>query len=136
MHLQLHTAGSADDGVLDLKYFFPAGNFMSVLKKEDIARPVRRAETVAVPELGGEVIVRQMTLPLYREMLHYSLNHDGEVPVGRVLADCVVDADQVPVFDEAEWDVWSTAHFTVVVTLYEKIERLSGLRDLEATAKN
>ncbi len=107
-----------------------------VLKKADIARPVRRAETVAVPEFGGEVIVRQMTLPLYREVLRHSLAHEGEVPVARVLADCVVDADQAPVFDEAEWDVWSTAHFPAVAALYERIERLSGLRDLEATAKN
>lgn len=109
---------------------------MTVLKKADIARPTRRAETVAVPELGGEVIVRQMTLPLYREVLRYSLSHEDEVPVARVLADCVVDADQAPIFDEAEWEVWSTAHFTVVVRLYEVIERLSGLRDGEATAKN
>lgn len=109
---------------------------MSVLKKEDIARPVRRSETVTVPELGGDVIVRQITLSLYREALRYSMEHEHEVPIARILADCVVDADQAPVFDEAEWEVWSTGHFNVVVVLYEKIERLSGLRDREATAKN
>lgn len=107
-----------------------------VLKKEDIARPVRRAETVDVPELGGEVIVRQITLSLYREALRFSMTHDDEVPIARILADCVVDADQKPVFDEAEWEVWSTAHFPVVIRLYDKIEQLSGLRELEATAKN
>jgi hypothetical protein len=122
---------------------------MTVLKKSDIARPVRRKETVEVPELGGEVILQQMTLQLYVDFAVRGMTvtlpggPDDAKAAGRargtspapVLAACVLDADDQPIFDEAEWESWGMAHRDAAFRLYNRIRALSGM-DVEQTAKN
>lgn len=108
---------------------------MGVLNKADIPRPTRRSETFEVTELGGEIIVRQMTLQLYNESLIYAARHNGAAPMATLLAACVVDVNYVPIMDEDEWEAWGALNSAAAYRLYQKIRDLSGL-DLEAAAKN
>jgi hypothetical protein len=116
-----------------------------------VARPVRKQETVEVPELGGEVILQQMTLQLYVDFAVRGMAvtvHDGKnkkdkaaVNTARgtspapVLASCVLDADGEPIFDEDEWESWGMANRSASFRLYNRIRALSGM-DVEETAKN
>ena len=144
---------------------------MTVAKRSDIKRPVRKKEAIAVPELSDkDVVVRQMTLGLYLEVMSSGMSADdlnllrvvreaqesgkpipdavrrsfaerGEmnpkpIPVCRVLADCVVDADEQPIFSEEEWEAWGMLHKEVPFMLYKRIEVLSGITTVEAAAKN
>lgn len=103
-----------------------------VVAKKDVARPVRRAETVATEDLG-EVVVRQMALTPYLDSVRRAVN--GELPIAAMLADCVVDAAGEPIFSEAEWEVWGARHLKTMWVLYDKVRALSNL-DPEAAEKN
>lgn len=104
-----------------------------VVEKKDIARPVRRAETVATEDLG-EVVVRQVTLSAYLDIVRRNLA-GGEMPIAAMLADCVVDAAGEPIFSEPEWEVWGARHLKTMWVLYDKVRALSNL-DPEAAEKN
>ena len=106
-----------------------------VIKKSDIARPVRRSEVMQVDELKGEVVIQQMTLEMYLSMLKYGSTHDNTAPMSMVLAACVLDADGTPVFDEQEWEAWAPANLKIVFELYARIKKLSGV-DLDDAVKN
>lgn len=103
-----------------------------VVAKKDVARPVRRAETVATEELG-EVVVRQIVLKPYLASVYRATK--GELPIAAMLADCVVDAAGEPIFSEAEWEVWGARHLKTMWVLYDKVRALSNL-DPEAAEKN
>lgn len=106
-----------------------------VMTKAGISRPVLKRETVMVEALGGEVILQQMTLQLYLETIRYGMAHENTAPIAKVLAACVLDADDQPIFDEPEWEAWSPGHLTATFELYAKIKSLTGI-DLEEAAKN
>ena len=106
-----------------------------VMTKADIPRPVLQRETVQVEALDGEVIIQQMTLQLYLETIRYGMANENTAPIAKVLAACVLDADDQPVFDEAEWEAWAPGHLIATFDLYAKVKTLSGI-DLEKAAKN
>jgi hypothetical protein len=108
---------------------------MTVIKREDVPRPVRKKETVACADLGGDVIVQQLTLQQYLETTRISAQHHNTAQIACLLADCIVDADGTPIFSEDEWNAWAPAHLEAVFALFQKVRALSGL-DLEAAAKN
>lgn len=121
---------------------------MTVVKKGQVPRPVRKKETVEVEELGGEVVLQQMTLQLYVDFAVRGMSvsvQDGEkkaqISAARgsspapVLAQCVLDADDQPIFTEEEWEAWGMQHRDVAFRLYNRIRALSGM-DVEETAKN
>jgi hypothetical protein len=95
------------------------------LKKADIARPLLPMEAVDVPEIGGEVIVRGLTLSQRLE-LGVKFRDAGFRQMPEMLARCVVDADHEPVFDADEWEAFGAKHFDVVLRLADKAQRLSG----------
>lgn len=109
---------------------------MALLKKSQIASPVLPKETVDVAELGGEVVVRGLLLS-ERLALYAGAGDDGrvfaQIPV--LLAQTVVDADNAPVFDAAQWEAFGAQHMEAALRLFAVAKRLSGL-DAEAAAKN
>ena len=107
---------------------------MAVLKKANIAAPVLPMETIEVPELGGEVIVRGMLLR-DRIGLFFDAEKNGHGQLSKVLAATVVDADHVPVYTQDEWEAFGATHSATVIRLFDVARRLSGL-DAEAAAKN
>lgn len=94
---------------------------MPVLKKKDVRRPVLARETVQVNALGGEVVVRGMTLA---ERLRASQAQDY-AGVAMTLASCVLDADDEPVLTQAEWEAFPD--IGEAVALYAKVSQLSLL---------
>ena len=106
------------------------------LTKAQITRPVLKKEAVAVPELGGEVIVRGLLLS-ERFALFSGINEANAkfLQMPRLLSMVVVDAEGAAVMTEQEWDVFGAESFTAMSALFEVAKRLSGL-DAEVVAKN
>lgn len=107
---------------------------MAIVKKGDVSRPVRKEETVEIAELGGEVIVRQMTLPLYLSVVRAG-SEKGDPQLSKVLSECVVDSDRFPIFSEEEWDAWGIQHLDASIRLYNRIRDLSGIDEGQAEKK-
>lgn len=106
---------------------------MALLKKAEIPAPVLPQETVDVPELGGEVIVRGLLLK--DRIALFSAAESGGAQLSRLLAATVVDADQVPVYTTEQWEQFGAQHFGAALALFGVARRLSGL-DAEVAEKN
>lgn len=107
------------------------------LKKSQIKPPVLPQETVEVPELGGEIVVRGLLL---RERLVLFDDARGEDAarfghLTQVLACCVVDAAGERIYSVDEWEQFGAVHFEAALRLFNVALRLSGL-DVEAAKKN
>lgn len=106
--------------------------------------------TVAVAELGGEVIVRGMLLS--ERMALSALSADladvqsgetaeqaqrraGREIVFYTLSRCVVLADDAPLYTAAQWDAFGAQHPGAVLDLYKHARQLGG-HDEDDNAKN
>ena len=111
---------------------------MATLSSADAAAhlPVLPRETVAVPALGGDVIVRDLRLS-ERLSLFSNLRQDGRnyESIGRLLSLCVIDAAGTPLLSEDQWEELGGGHFDQVFDLFKVARKLSGL-DAEAVEKN
>jgi len=98
------------------------------LDKSTIVRPVLRKQAVPVETLGGEVILRQLTLS---EMLE--LGNDSrqgatrEHEIARVLSWCAIDADGHPLLSIDEWLAWGASCLDDAFNLYKVVIALTGL---------
>jgi hypothetical protein len=98
------------------------------LDKSTIVRPVVRKETVPAESLGGEVIVRQLTLS---EMLalgtraREGASQDDEI--AQVLAWCAIDPKGDALMTLDEWQAWGAGNLGEAFKLYEVAIRLTGL---------
>jgi hypothetical protein len=93
---------------------------MAVLNKDNIARPTAPKEVVDVIELGGEVIVRGVTLTQRIDLAN-------NPSIAKALSYCVVDAENNPIFNEQEWEDFGANQFAVCMSLFQKAKKLSGL---------
>lgn len=111
---------------------------MPALKRSDLAAPELPRETVAVPALGGDVIVRGLRLS-ERLALFAGLRTDADGRsydhIAKLLAATVVDDDGAPLLTEAEWEAFGGRHFEAVLALFGVARRLAGL-DAEVIEKN
>lgn len=124
---------------------------MALVKRGSLPHPALAEETVAVEPLGGEVLVRGMSL---RERLAFavrartgertpSMEEDRETfeNVSHVLSWCVLDADRERLMTPAQWEAWGSAHTADAMRLFGIAKRLSlmATEDVEkksATALN
>ena len=111
----------------------------SILSIQDLS-----AETVAVPEWGGDVSIRTMT-GAERDGWEASLS-----PVGagagpnlanlraRLLVKCIVDEQGKRIFDDGDADALGAKSAAAVERLFSVAQRLNGLspRAVEDAAKN
>lgn len=106
------------------------------LTRDSITLPQLPRETVAVPALGGDVIVTGLRLR-DRLALFAGLRKEGgnNGHVATLLAATVVDDNGAKLLTEAEWEAFGGQHFGEVVDLFGVACRLSGL-DAEAAEKN
>lgn len=109
---------------------------MALLNKSQIASPVLPRETVDVPALGGEVVVRGLLFS-ERLALFARVDKDGKAfaEIPELLALTVLDGEGAAVFTAAEWEAFGAQHMEALLGLFAVAKRLSGL-DAEAAAKN
>lgn len=98
-----------------------------VLTKASIVAPTLPRETVSVPSLGGDVVVRGLRLS---ERLAMSMNVTQSerfrmVPV--LLELTVIDADDAPVFSADQWEDFGALHLDDAMALFDVAKRLSGM---------
>ena len=106
---------------------------MALLKKANIPAPVLPQETVEVPELGGEVVVRGMLLQDRIDLL--SAAREGNAKLSGLLAATVVDGDGVQIYTQQQWEQFGAAHYAAALRLFEVAQKLSGL-NAEVAEKN
>ena len=106
------------------------------INRNDLARPALPRETVAMPALGGDVIVRGLLLG-ERLGLFADVREDGKsyAHISKMLAAAVVGDDGLALMTEAEWEVFGGQQFSAVLELFAVARRLSGL-DAEVIEKN
>ena len=107
-----------------------------VISRDSLKPPTLPKETVACPELGGDVVIRG-PLASARIALQRIATDDASIeklaPV--LLASSVVDADDRPLFTQEEWDAWGGANYPAYLNLFNVAMRLWGF-DGEANRKN
>lgn len=117
---------------------------MAVLKRGAVAAPTVPKETIEVPALGGEVIVRGLLLTerlasqnqmvaLRKAQADHTGDLNAIIPV--LLALCVLDADSLPLWTQDQWQAFGARHPAQAVELFNAAWRLSGF-DEAAQAKN
>ena len=104
------------------------------IKRSEITAPALPKESAFVASLGGEVIVRGLLLK-DRLALFADTGSSGHAHVSRLLAACVVDADNQQLFTQDEWEAFGAAHFDEALELFKVVRRVSGL-DAEVIEKN
>lgn len=120
------------------------------LTKHQIRRSLLPKETVAMPALGGDVIVRGMLLD--EKLLNTSLqaterepgageseqdarNRAGVLMVSRVLAWCVTDEAGEPLMTRQEWREFGGINLEEALAAFNVALRLSGF-DMKEAEKN
>lgn len=106
------------------------------LNRQNLVKPELPRETVAVPALGGDVIVRGMMLG-ERLALFSDLREEGKhySHISKILAATVIGDDGKRLMDEADWEAFGGLHFNEALDLFSVARRLSGL-DAEVVEKN
>lgn len=113
---------------------------MASLTRKNLTAPVLRKQAVPCPGLGGDVVVRMLTLS-ERLALHEGLREAGEgrgryVQMAALLAVAAVDAETgEPLMGTAEWDLFAAQHTDDAMAVLEAAKRLSGF-DGEDVEKN
>lgn len=106
-----------------------------MIKKSAMSVPTLLEEVVAVPELGGEVLVRGMLL---KDRLEISIV-DGYARMASMLACCVFadneKGEKVPLYEAEEWERVGAKHYTATLKLWDIARRLSDI-DGEQAEKN
>lgn len=100
-----------------------------VLRKSDIKPPVLPKETVDVPALGGEVIVRGLMLSERLTIATALTQEDKLRLVPLLLSKTVMDAEGQQVFTEAEWETFGTRYLDSAMNLFDVARRLSGMEE-------
>lgn len=98
---------------------------MALLRREQVAPPRLEEEVVNVPELGGDVIVRAMTLVERLDLARNTATNVERLPM--MLASVVLDADRNPLFNMEQWNAFGGKHADALFNLWDVARRLSGL---------
>lgn len=122
---------------------------MAFIKSDGLTPPELATETVAVEALGGDVRVRAMLLSERLGMEQRitrlrSASSDKSAAeetnwlaiVPDVLALCVLDGSNRPVFSKTKWENWGSVNFASSVQLFNVAWRLSGLGGESTDPKN
>lgn len=105
-----------------------------MILKSATPAPSLPEETVSVPELGGEVLVRGLLL---KDRLTIALA-EGYERMAAMLAACVFAHDDkgqpTPLYTADEWERFGSRHYAAAINLWDVTRRLSDM-DGEAAEK-
>lgn len=106
-----------------------------MILKSATPAPSLPEETVSVPELHGEVLVRGLML---KDRLAIALA-DGYERMAAMLAACVFAHDDkgmpVPLYTAEEWERFGSRHYTAAINLWDVTRRLSDMEGEAAEKK-
>jgi hypothetical protein len=115
---------------------------MPVINKQSVKAPLPpEPRVVAVPELGGEVIVRPLGLS-NRLAMHAdvrAMNGNGQAAfahIAALLAHAVVDEHFAPIFTAEEWEAWGADNMGPAMMLWDAAFEVSGLDKEDAEKKS
>ena len=123
---------------------------MALIERSQVKAPSLPRETVAVPALGGDVIVRglllsermqlsslnaQLAEPAPGETEAQARSRAGGHLVSFTLARSVELADGKPLYTQQEWDAFGADHPEAALDLFKRARVLGG-QDREEAAKN
>lgn len=115
---------------------------MALIKRGDLAAaPELRREIVAVEALGGDVAVVELglaeRLDFEKTLASAKLSKRSvtNALMGQMLASCVLDAEDEPIYDAKEWQAWGARNRNAAVQLFNVAFRLSGF-DGNENSKN
>ena len=93
-------------------------------------------ETVNVASLGGEVIVRALTLSERLNLYSVAVGTDnGFEHIAKLLNVSVIDPNGFPLLTADEWEQFGGQEMADTLNLFDVVRRLSGLES-EVVAKN
>ena len=96
------------------------------ISRDKLRRPSLPKEAVDVPALGGEVVVRGMTLSERLDLWSGSVSY---AQIAKALAVCVSLDDGKPALTADEWEAFGGANLAAAIDLFDVVKRLSGLGD-------
>ncbi len=94
------------------------------LSRDKLRRPSLPKETVDVPALGGEVVVRGMLLAERLELWSGTVTYSQ---IAKALAACVLLDDGKPALTVDEWEAFGGTNLDDAISLFQVVKRLSGL---------
>lgn len=100
---------------------------MSVIKRGAVVAPAIGRETIEVPEMGGEVVVRGMTMAerLVTGSADAGIDQMSQITFG--LSRCVLIDDGEPLFTQDQWEAYGAKNLDVAIRLWTAVRRLSLL---------
>lgn len=103
---------------------------MTRVKKGEIKTLALPEQLVEVSELGGEVLIRGLSLS--DRLSLGSREGSGVQRVAQMLALCILDADGEPVFTVEQWEAFGAQYFATTMNLWDVARTLSGMKSEEA----
>jgi len=105
------------------------------LSREEIIAAIgdkkREVERIDVPEWGGTVCIRRLSVAdLKATGFLEGINDSGEVPI-RVLLACIADENGDALFTMDDADILANADFQTVLTVFTEAARVNGLSSKE-----
>lgn len=94
------------------------------LSRDKLKRPALPKESVDVPALGGEVIVRGMFLSERLELWSGTVTY---AQIAQALSKCVSLDDGKPALTADEWEAFGGQYLDEAIALFRVVKRLSGL---------
>lgn len=100
------------------------------LSREQIfaARALRKPEPLEVPEWGGTVFIKYLTVEEQLEISKH--NQPAEMPVAVLLA-ALVDEDEKPIFGPEDFGELAKEAFTVILRVFAVAAKQNGLSNAE-----
>lgn len=108
------------------------------IKKSDVKLPtLPEPRAVSVPELGGDVMVRPITLSERLSLGDQIRDHPNvNVIYPALLERAVVDADGLPLFTFAQWEAFGAQHTERALELFNAAFDLAGMNKDAAEKKS
>jgi hypothetical protein len=100
------------------------------LSREEIfaARKDRKPVELVVPEWGGSVFVKHLTVADQVELQNHT--QPAEMPIAVLIA-CLVDENEEPIFSLSDTEELSKEAFPVVLKVFGFVAKLNGLSNAE-----
>lgn len=100
-----------------------------MINAKDIKPPQLPREIAICPELGGEVVIRGITLSQRLDLFEKLQKASQYRIIPELLSMSVLDISDRQVYTADQWDVFGSAQPDAAMKLYTVAKRLAGMED-------